>query len=730
MLVLFQSLKKWLLAVFAGIAVLYGVHIQYDFAGHSMQSVQTWADNCISDTFLEIIKDNNQQLSEPNEKVVISDENNAGHQNVKIYINDDSQREELAKLGLSDRPIIHIQDIDRKIHGRFLHITDMHPDMFYKTNTSMSSACHSGKGMASKFGDAFTNCDAPYILVKETIEWIDKNLKDKIDFVIWTGDNVRHDNDREIPRTEFQIFETNENISLLLFESFKDRKSLDPRQMVIPLIPSVGNNDVYPHNLFALGPTLQTRLMYKLWLNYIPQDQAHVFEQNACFMVEVIPNQLAVISLNTLFLFKSNPLVDNCDQKRQPGYSIFLWLGFTLKELRRRNMKVWLSGHVPPAPKNYDLTCYRKYVLWVYEFRDIIIGSVFGHMNLDHFLPLDAESAYKSLKKDTSMPGYSDLVSTFATLNIDYSNIDNDDEDEEDASISLEELYALFGLSTGDHEDNKYESAYLSSELHVLGASPGVNKVDYMNDVSEIFYSKLVSSEDVELEDVDLQKKKKKKKKKYSVDPNSRYSVAHVAGSVIPTFNPAFRVWEYNITDLDTIVSTISNPNKHWDEFFVQVNSKIDEILSDEDYSEEFDDIFGNDDELVTVMKNKHKKKKKNDKTIPKQSPTNMTLGPAFVPQTFSPTRFVQYYLNLAKHNSVNNGEDKIEYTIEYTSDSGPYKMDSLLVKDWVKYGKALAAGQTKKKSTNNKYWRSFLERVFISSDYEEWAKKKRKMTN
>lgn len=30
----------------------------------------------------------------------------------------------------------------RKLHGRFLHITDMHPDPFYMPHTSQSKACH------------------------------------------------------------------------------------------------------------------------------------------------------------------------------------------------------------------------------------------------------------------------------------------------------------------------------------------------------------------------------------------------------------------------------------------------------------------------------------------------------------------------------------------------------------------------------------------------------------
>ena len=33
----------------------------------------------------------------------------------------------------------------RKLHGRFLHLTDMHPDPYYREGMSEKSACHRKK---------------------------------------------------------------------------------------------------------------------------------------------------------------------------------------------------------------------------------------------------------------------------------------------------------------------------------------------------------------------------------------------------------------------------------------------------------------------------------------------------------------------------------------------------------------------------------------------------------
>lgn len=43
-----------------------------------------------------------------------------------------------------------------------------------------------------------------------------------------------------------------------------------------------------------------------IWKHFIPEDDRHVFERGLYFAKEVIPDYLAVISLNTLYWFASN----------------------------------------------------------------------------------------------------------------------------------------------------------------------------------------------------------------------------------------------------------------------------------------------------------------------------------------------------------------------------------------------------------------------------------------
>lgn len=581
-------------------------------------------------------------------------------------------KDDLKRLGLTPKNPVEVKNPmtgeKKVIHGRFLHLTDLHPDPYYKPGLSIEEQCHEGKGEASRYGDAILGCDSPEELVYRTIDWVEDNLKDKIDFIVWTGDNVRHDNDRNYPRFEKDIFDSNAKIAKIMYEKFD----------VLP-IPSLGNNDVYPHNLFAEGPTLQTREFFKIWRQFIPQPQFHIFNKGAYFFQEVIPGQLAVLSINTLYLFKSNPLVDSCDRKKDPGYKIFKWLGYVLKELRRRDMKVWLTGHVPPTPKNYDISCLRKYIMWVHEYRDIIIGGLYGHMNIDHFAPLDAKMAYDSFESK-----YKELLkqSEFATF----------EKDEDEDSLSLEKVYENFDSSIHhDSLDVPRGHFDFSSDIHIEAGVPK-GKVDYMNTFRETMYADI---------------KKEKKCGKLS----ERYAVVHVTASVVPTFNPGLRVWEYNITDLH---ETKNLDYGAWDLFFAGI-----EDLLDSDDGIEYHDPF------VTFSKKVDAFRK--DKTIPPKMPKDLPLGPAYNRQLFTPERYVQYYLDLV---GLNEGKKKFEYELEYTTDDDVYAMKDLTVSEWLNLGRRLGepvkAGKKeigqegkKKPSDLEVLWKQFLKHTFIDSNYE-----------
>lgn len=81
----------------------------------------------------------------------------------------------------------------RKLHGRFLHLTDLHPDEFYKYNSAVGQFCHrkekKKKGededeKAGWFGVPFSDCDSPFTLVNLTLDHLHQEWSNNIDFVI------------------------------------------------------------------------------------------------------------------------------------------------------------------------------------------------------------------------------------------------------------------------------------------------------------------------------------------------------------------------------------------------------------------------------------------------------------------------------------------------------------------------------------------------------------------
>ncbi|KAI9228846.1 MAG: Metallo-dependent phosphatase-like protein [Piptocephalis tieghemiana] len=274
--------------------------------------------------------------------------------------------------------------------GHFLHITDFHPDPHYLPAADVRSACHRYvkrvDGIAGEYGSPGTKCDAPYTLVNATLQWISSALKDQVDFVIWTGDNARHDNDRSLPRSEEEIFSLNEDM-------VRRVRNIFPTS--IPIVPTIGNNDIYPHNVLFPGPNPTFSKFLSLWHHFIPEDQNHVFLHGGYFSRPIISRVLTVISLNTIFFYSNNGAVGGCRGKRDPGKEQLRWLRVQLEDARSHGTKVYIIGHVAPNRKLYYKKCFRLYARIALTYQDVLIGQFFGHNNVDHFFFLSQEDTTK-----------------------------------------------------------------------------------------------------------------------------------------------------------------------------------------------------------------------------------------------------------------------------------------------------------------------------------------------
>ena len=543
-------------------------------------------------------------------------------------------------------------------------MVDFHPDEFFKqyASTEEEEACHRGDGPAGIFGAETTDCDSPISLVNATFDWIGHNLKDNIDFVIWTGDSARHDNDEEIPRTEHQVVELNELLVQKFTEVFGKDDNIndtDPtNDFTIPIVPSFGNNDILPHNIFTPGPNRWTRKYTSVWRKFIPEEQRHSFTRGGWFFVEVIPRQLAVFSLNTLYFFDSNTAVDGCAAKSEPGYEQMEWLRIQLQFLRQRGMKAIMTGHVPPArtesKQSWDETCWQKYALWMKQYRDVVVGSIYGHMNIDHFMLQDFEDISKKA-----------LMGETASM----------------ARMAL------------DDELTMQSSADYLTELRAdWSRLPDPPKTNSMLDFDIGYLYDLYDS---------LTRKKKPKSKKDKFlekiggEWAERYSLSLVSPSVVPNYYPTMRVVEYNISGLDTVSLTHPTFQRDQDE---RLKDLVKENLrSSKDKKDK---------------KTRKHKPRKPDFIMPKAPSKSAPPGPAYSPQTLSWLGYTQYYANLTRINDdftkESNGIDsdswhegrhsgrkprekskkhhkKFEYDVEYdTRNDSAFGLPDLTVRSYV----------------------------------------------
>jgi endopolyphosphatase len=463
--------------------------------------------------------------------------------------------------------------------------------------------------------------------------------------VIWTGDSARHDNDEDHPRTAEQVTELNEFMVNKMFEVFGkhngDEEDRDPtNDYIIPIVPNIGNNDILPHNIMTKGPNRWTRSFLNVWRQFIPEVQKHSFEQGGWFSVDVIPNKLAVFSLNTMYFFQSNAAVDGCAARSEPGYRQMEWLRIQLQFMRDRGMKAIMIGHVPPARTDaktqWEESCWQKYTLWMQQYRDVVIAGMWGHMNYDHFMLQDfhaidddthggrmkleqlEEGAVREIPDDEM---HAEVSSNYFTdLRKQWSTIPKPPK-------SLRRAAAEELMKSSDDQRPMWE---IEALLDGLSKGGGKNKGDGKDGKSK-------------------KQKRKEQEKKYLKDIGGRfaerYSVSFASASVVPNLLPVVRVYEYNISGLESHHLTDAHKSATTADFDIELASANED--SWESWLDEIDSDSDDDDNNWVDTLRKDQKF-----TVPSPPSKSSPPGPAYSPQTLTLLGYKQYLANLTHINN------------------------------------------------------------------------------
>lgn len=261
----------------------------------------------------------------------------------------------------------------------------------------------------------------------------------------------------------------------------------------------------------------------------------------------------------------------------------------------------------------------------MHQYRDIVVGSVYGHMNLDHFMFQDFEDVDKDVRD-----GYEMVKPTNKRA---YNT--NEEPIHAEASgnylIDLRESWSKLPKAP-----SKQDLALWEQFQTLKDASDDARPDWEMEGLIDEYM---------------LFNKKGKGKKKKPHNPEDyfkdiggvwgeRFSISHAAPSVVPNYFPTIRVYEYNVTGLgpsaaDPYISS-SEQLEHWLSNAIAGDSEqID--METEDLQEE---------------RKKKKKAKKRRFHVPEPPSKASPPGPAYSPQTLSLLGYVQYYANLTRINN------------------------------------------------------------------------------
>ncbi|VDD82817.1 unnamed protein product [Mesocestoides corti] len=293
--------------------------------------------------------------------------------------------------------------------GHFWQLTDVHLDLDYERH-----------GCSGDFGDC--DCDSPRQLLVSALQATRKIAVAEPDFVVFSGDSTAHAIESE---TDFE--RAMKVVATSLKETFPSHRN-------IPVIPSLGNHDVFPESSMSVNEVDENRRRWctrlgsdpELWADWVtgPKDadasrfsdgntlppkalnttiMAVGFTKNhrvvRCFFSRLLrinstangtQKHLLVISLNGLLYSRRN---SQADPNVTDPLGQFQWLLSKLQSARDEKQKAIIIMHFPlGAPENSPVQFRHMYDVYnerligiLTDFADVISFGLFGHQHVDSF---------------------------------------------------------------------------------------------------------------------------------------------------------------------------------------------------------------------------------------------------------------------------------------------------------------------------------------------------------
>jgi len=159
-----------------------------------------------------------------------------------------------------------------------------------------------------------------------------------------------------------------------------------------PVFPIMGNHDTFPVDQFNRKPKDSAHYdnfdwlvdgLATMWGKWITAAGAQTLKSGGYYTATARAG-LRIIGLNTAWGDNLNFYLMLQENQQQPQFD---WLEKTLLQARAQKEKVIVLGHIPTGdtlPAAYSNYA-RKYVDFMTQFKDIIVGQFFGHTHNDEF---------------------------------------------------------------------------------------------------------------------------------------------------------------------------------------------------------------------------------------------------------------------------------------------------------------------------------------------------------
>lgn len=258
--------------------------------------------------------------------------------------------------------------------GFFWHITDMHWDPTYNVSGPSGVSCSPAE--VESTGGSYGNylCDSPWLLINSSVQAM-RQIKEDVDFLIWTGDDTPHNANNA---SKDEVADIIRNLTQQLLDVF-------PNTTIFPVL---GNHDWSPKSQIPPRNDIFYGTIADIWSPWLSIPSVSETFRRSGFYSTKLNDKILLVGLNSNLYYDSNQITASMPD---PGNQL-QWLDDTLTQASESRLKVLLIGHVPPGQfeKHEDKHWFRPYYNQIFvellRKHNRVFGSLhFGHHHTDTF---------------------------------------------------------------------------------------------------------------------------------------------------------------------------------------------------------------------------------------------------------------------------------------------------------------------------------------------------------